>query len=70
MTIDRLSYNLCIVGFGNVGQALVKLLQQKSGELLDKYGIEWRITGIASRSLGWIQILFPLIALMNTDRKP
>ena len=54
MTIDRLSYNLCIVGFGNVGQALVKLLQQKSGELLDKYGIEWRITGIASRSLGWI----------------
>ena len=70
MTIERRSYNLCIVGFGNVGQALVKLLQQKSGELLDKYGIEWKITGIASRSLGWIQILFPLIALMNTDRKP
>src|SRR5437660_9484580 len=54
MTIDRRSYNLCIVGFGNVGQALVKLLQQKSGELRDKYGIEWKITGIASSSLGWI----------------
>ena len=53
-----------------MGQALVKLLQQKSGELRDRYGIEWKITGIASRSLGWIQILFPLIALMNTDRKP
>ena len=54
MTIERRSYNLCIVGFGNVGQALVKLLQQKSSELLEKYGIEWKITGIAGRSLGWI----------------
>lgn len=54
MKSERRSYNLCIVGFGNVGQALVKLLQQKSSELLEKYGIEWNITGIASRSLGWI----------------
>ena len=48
------TYNLCIVGFGNVGKALVKLLQHKSNELREQYGIDWKITGIASRSLGWI----------------
>src|SRR5436309_3257630 len=54
MSVDRRSYNLCIVGFGNVGKALVRLLQRKSGVLLQQYGIEWKITGIASRRLGWI----------------
>jgi homoserine dehydrogenase len=54
MTVERRSYNLCIVGFGNVAKALVRLLQRKSGELREQYGIEWKITGIASRSLGWI----------------
>ncbi len=54
MKTECRSYNLCIVGFGNVGQALVKLLQQKSDELRARYGIEWKITGIASRKLGWI----------------
>jgi homoserine dehydrogenase len=54
MTTDRRRYSLCIVGFGNVGKALVKLLQRKSSELRERHGIEWKITGIASRSLGWI----------------
>jgi homoserine dehydrogenase len=54
MTVERRSYNLCIVGFGNVGKALVRLLQRKSSVLLQQYGIEWKITGIASRRLGWI----------------
>lgn len=48
------NYNLCIVGFGNVGRALVRLLQHKSGELRREYGLGWKITGIASRNLGWI----------------
>lgn len=47
------TYNLCIVGFGNVGRALVRLLQSKRQELSQQYGIDWRITGIASRRLGW-----------------
>jgi homoserine dehydrogenase len=47
-------YNLCLVGFGNVGRAFVRLLVEKSGELRDAHGIEWRLTGIASRRLGWI----------------
>jgi homoserine dehydrogenase len=51
---SRRNYNLCVVGFGNVGKALVKLLQRKSDELRREHGIEWKITGIASRRLGWI----------------
>ena len=48
------TYNVCIVGFGNVGQALVALLQRKEQELRELYGIAWRVTGVASRRLGWL----------------
>jgi homoserine dehydrogenase len=52
---DRIrTYNLGIVGLGNVGLALVKLLQRKQQELADRYGIQWRVTGVASRRLGWL----------------
>jgi homoserine dehydrogenase len=47
-------YNLCFLGFGNVGRALVRLLVAKSAELRDLYGIEYRITGVASRRIGWL----------------
>ncbi len=47
-------YNICILGFGNVGRALARLLVTKSVELRELYGIEWRITGVASRSRGWL----------------
>lgn len=48
------THNLCLLGFGNVNRALVRLLQQREQELRERYQIEWRITGIASRRLGWI----------------
>jgi homoserine dehydrogenase len=48
------SYNLCIVGFGNVGQELVHLLDAKRNELRESENIEFQVTGIASRALGWI----------------
>jgi homoserine dehydrogenase len=48
------TYNLCFAGFGNVGRALAALLEKKKDELRERYGIEWRITGIASRRLGWL----------------
>ena len=48
------TYNLCIVGFGNVGKAFVALLQRKQTELRNLYGVVWRITGVASRRLGWL----------------
>jgi homoserine dehydrogenase len=48
------SHSLALLGFGNVGRALAGLLQQKRGELQLRYGIEWKITGVASRRLGWL----------------
>lgn len=46
-------YNLCFLGFGNVGRALARLLVAKSADLRERYGIEWRISGVASRRMGW-----------------
>ncbi len=48
------TFNLCFLGFGNVGHALVRLLGEKSVEMREQYGIEWRITGAATRRAGWI----------------
>lgn len=47
-------YNLGFLGFGNVGRALARLLVAKSVELRELYGIEWRITGVATRRRGWL----------------
>src|SRR6201988_4731600 len=46
-------YRLCFLGFGNVGRALARLLVSKSIELRDNYGIDWEITGVATRRMGW-----------------
>jgi homoserine dehydrogenase len=40
--------SLILVGFGNVGKAFVNLLQRKSDLLRDRYGLTYRITGIAT----------------------
>jgi len=47
-------YNLCFLGFGNVGRALARLLVAKSAELREQYGVEFRVTGVASRRIGWL----------------
>jgi homoserine dehydrogenase len=47
------TYNLCLLGFGNVGRALARLLVAKSEEMRDGFGVEWKITGVASRRMGW-----------------
>lgn len=47
------TFNLCLLGVGNVGCALLDLLFKKQEELRAEFGVEWRITGVASRSLGW-----------------
>jgi len=39
---------LALVGFGNVGQALVRLLLRKRTLLAEQYGFEFSITGIAT----------------------
>ena len=48
------TYNLCFLGFGNVNRTLVELLRDREPELLRRHGVSFRITGIASRRLGWL----------------
>ena len=50
--IQLRTYNLCLIGFGNVGQALVRLLEVQRLPLRERYGIEWRLTGLLTRRLG------------------
>jgi homoserine dehydrogenase len=47
------TYNLCLLGFGNVNQTLFRLLQKKDSELRER-GIAWRTTGVATRKMGWV----------------
>ena len=46
-------YHLCLLGYGKVNQRLVHLLEQRRTTLRDEYGIAWRITGVATRRMGW-----------------
>jgi homoserine dehydrogenase len=46
------TFNLCLLGFGNVGRALVALLLEKSDEMRALFGINWRVTGVATRRMG------------------
>ena len=48
------TYNLCFLGYGNVNRTLVRLLEDRAEELRTRHGISYRITGIASRRLGWL----------------
>ena len=47
-------FNLCFLGYGNVNRTLVRLLAERESELRDRHGIAFRVTGIASRRLGWL----------------
>ena len=48
------TYKLALIGFGNVGKEFVRLLGAKEGRLREEYSIEWKLTGIASRRVGWV----------------
>jgi homoserine dehydrogenase len=41
-------YNLALLGFGNVGRALARLLRRKEAELQSRYDISFQVTGIAT----------------------
>jgi len=45
-------YSICLIGFGNVGQALAALLKEKSAEISDVYDAEFSINAIATGSHG------------------
>ena len=42
------NYNLAFLGFGNVGQALARLLLRKRDELHTRYNLTFTVTGIAT----------------------
>ena len=52
--VSMKQYNLCFLGFGNVGRALARLLVAKSAELREQHGVEFQVTGVASRRIGWL----------------
>lgn len=47
-------YKLALIGFGNVGKEFVRLLRSKQARLREDYGIEFLLTGVASRHIGWV----------------
>ncbi len=48
-----MQYKLALLGFGNVGRALAHLLIRKETELKERYGITFRVTGIATGHHGF-----------------
>ena len=46
--------NLALVGFGNVGRRLARLLDERRAELQRQFNLTWRITGVATRRHGSI----------------
>lgn len=45
-------YKLALIGFGNVGQALARLLLEKSSELQQRYAVRFMVTAIATGTHG------------------
>lgn len=46
------NYTLALLGFGNVGQAFVRLLARKQAELRQRYQVSFSVTAIATGSRG------------------
>ena len=52
MAKDIRQINFAFMGFGHVGRAFARLLIRRRRWLLREYGMEWKITGIATRNHG------------------
>lgn len=52
MSGELLQINLALVGFGSVGRAFMHLLQRRRAWLHREFGLEWKVTGIATQSHG------------------
>lgn len=65
------TFNLCFLGFGNVNRTLARLVEERAEELRARYKISFRITGIATRGLGWIADVngldLPSLAVSSSD---
>lgn len=49
----RPTARLAVLGFGSVGRALARLLLERGARLARDSGLDWRISGLAARRLGW-----------------
>ena len=47
------SYRVAFIGFGNVGRALAALLASRRPAVGERYRIDYHVTGVATRRLGW-----------------
>ena len=52
MTKETRLINLALIGFGHVGRAFARLLLDRRAWFLREFGLEWKITGIATRNHG------------------
>ncbi len=48
----RVTLDLALVGFGNVGRRLVRLLEERRTRLERDHDLRWRLAGVATRRLG------------------
>jgi homoserine dehydrogenase len=46
------TFDLVLVGFGNVGRRFVRLLEERRAELNGRYDLDWRVIGIATARHG------------------
>ena len=62
-------YNLCLLGYGNVARALVPLLVEKTEAMREEFGVGWRVTGVATRRMGWLAAPegFPVEELLSSE---
>jgi homoserine dehydrogenase len=60
---------LAVIGLGNVGRALVQLVAERHQQIVDDYGLDLRITGVATRSLGLVSAVdgLDLAAVARAD---
>jgi homoserine dehydrogenase len=52
MTQEPRILNLALIGFGHVGRAFARLLLDRRAWFLREFSLEWKITGIATKSHG------------------
>jgi homoserine dehydrogenase len=45
---------LAVIGLGNVGRSLAQLVADRHQQIVDDYGLDLRITGVATRSIGLV----------------
>ena len=50
------SYRIALAGLGNVGSALLTILQRESLSLRKRYGVEFLVTGVAELGGGAIDL--------------